>query len=59
MLSHRSSKTNFEKMKFIEDKYVIYTQITNSSLIKDVLEIVEKKKINNFIIEDYVDFFYK
>ena len=58
MLSHRSSKTNFEKMKFIEDKYVIYTQITNSSLIKDVLEIVEKKKINNFIIEDYVDFFF-
>ena len=58
MLSHRTSRTNFEKMKFIEDKYVVYTQIINSSLIKDVLEIVEKKKINNFIIDDYVDFFF-
>ena len=44
MLSHRTSLTKKEKLNLIQDKYVIYSQITNLNTIKDVLKITRNKK---------------
>tara|TARA_B100001093_G_scaffold515704_1_gene592628 strand:- start:6529 stop:7296 length:768 start_codon:yes stop_codon:yes gene_type:complete len=56
MLSHRTSFTKKDRSNFIKDKYVIYNQITNLNLIKDVIKITRKNRDNsNFQIEDNIN----
>lgn len=56
MLSHRTSFTKKERLKFIKDKYVIYNQITNLNLIKDVIKITRKDSGDfKFNIEENID----
>ena len=38
MISHRTTSTNKLKINSIQDKYVIYFQLTNLNTIKDVLK---------------------
>ena len=44
LLSHRTTLTNKLKVNSIDDKYVIYFQLTNLNTIKDVLKITRNKK---------------
>ena len=44
LLSHRTTLTNKLKVNSIDDKYVIYFQLTNLNTIKDVLRITRNKK---------------
>ena len=43
MLSHRTTMTDINRMHLIQDKYVIYCQITNIDTITDVLQITRRK----------------
>jgi hypothetical protein len=42
LVKHRTTATNLQYQEKLEDKYVIYFQLLNFDLIKDVLKIVDK-----------------
>ena len=55
MLSHRTTMTDINRTHLIQDKYVIYCQITNIDTITDVLQITRRKdKISKEEIDENV-----
>mgnify|MGYP006091799017 FL=1 len=42
LVKHRTTATNLQYQEKLEDKYVIYFQLLNFDLIKDVIKIVDK-----------------